>query len=269
MADKTSEQQLRYSARRQPSRRMLRSAMRLRGAQGRRLSAVPRVRILPIAMMLMLIAFGLKVSDVVTGSRALSDAMLASSAIAEEEATTAEATEAGESGEGAASADDVDLASLDEEEQAPRDMRKEREGYSQVELDLLQSLGERRKELQERERGLEMREKLLDATEMRIDDKIKEMKTLQEQTQVLLKQYEKHEEAQVNSLVKIYENMKPKDAAAIFNEMDMPILLEVIDQMSERKVAPVLAGMSPQKARDVTEELAELRKIKPVSAGDN
>ena len=66
MAEETADQQARYSARRQPSRRMLRSAMRLRGAQGRRLSAVPRVRILPIAMMLMLIAFGLKVSDVVS-----------------------------------------------------------------------------------------------------------------------------------------------------------------------------------------------------------
>jgi flagellar motility protein MotE (MotC chaperone) len=32
--------------------------------------------------------------------------------------------------------------------------------------------------------------------------------------------------------------------------------------MSERKVAPVLAGMAPERAREVTEELAVLRKLR-------
>ncbi|MFN7401895.1 MAG: MotE family protein, partial [Alphaproteobacteria bacterium] len=67
---------------------------------------------------------------------------------------------------------------------------------------------------------------------------------------------------EIRGLVKIYEAMKPLDAAAIFNEMEMPILLEVIDKMSERKVAPVLAGMNPKRARDVTQELAEMRKVR-------
>jgi flagellar motility protein MotE (MotC chaperone) len=63
-------------------------------------------------------------------------------------------------------------------------------------------------------------------------------------------------------LVKIYENMKPSDAATIFNQLQMPILLSVIGSMSERKVAPVLASMDPKRAKEVTEELAELRKTK-------
>ena len=65
---------------------------------------------------------------------------------------------------------------------------------------------------------------------------------------------------QIKSLVKIYEGMKPDEAAAIFNELDMPILLDVIGKMSERKVALVLANMNPKRARDVTQELADKRK---------
>lgn len=132
--------------------------------------------------------------------------------------------------------------------------------FSQNEIDLLENLSKRRDELDQREKDLTVKSKVLEATEKRIGDKISEMKTLQVELSKVVAQYGEKQDTQIKSLVKIYENMKPSDAAKIFNEMDMPILLEVIDKMSERKVAPVLAAMSPQKARDVTQELAALRQ---------
>ena len=65
----------------------------------------------------------------------------------------------------------------------------------------------------------------------------------------------------MKSLVKIYENMKPKDAARIFEELDMDTLLSVAERMGERKLAPVMAKMNPIKAREVTVELSKLRDI--------
>lgn len=132
--------------------------------------------------------------------------------------------------------------------------------YSQTELDLLQNLTKRRQELDDREAELEIKSKVLGATEKRINDKLGEMKTLQTDLSKVVAEYNNQQDAEVKSLVKIYESMKPAQAAAIFNELDMPILLSVIDKMSERKVAPVLAGMDPKRARDVTQELAELRR---------
>ena len=67
------------------------------------------------------------------------------------------------------------------------------------------------------------------------------------------------EEANWRGLVKLYESMKPREAAAIFNDLAMPVLLEVLDRMKEAKAAPVLAAMQPDKARQVTAELAQLR----------
>jgi flagellar motility protein MotE (MotC chaperone) len=139
--------------------------------------------------------------------------------------------------------------------------------YTQNELDLLQNLSKRRDELDRREKDLEIKAKVLEVTDKRIADKMNEMKTLQADLSKVLAQYNEKQDMQIKSLVKIYESMKPDEAAAIFNEMDMPILLEVIAKMSERKVAPVLANMSPKKARDVTQELAEKRK-KTGGAGD-
>ncbi len=132
--------------------------------------------------------------------------------------------------------------------------------YTQTELDLLQNLSKRRDELDQREKDLEIKAKVLEATDKRIADKMNEMKTLKGELATVLSQYNEKQDAQIKSLVKIYESMKPDEAAAIFNEMEMPILLEVIGKMSERKVAPVLANMNPKKARDVTQELAEKRK---------
>ena len=132
--------------------------------------------------------------------------------------------------------------------------------YSQTEVDLLENLAKRRAELDQREKDLDMKAQVLGATQKRIDDKIAEMKTVEAQLAKVVAQYNEKQNAQIASLVKIYENMKPLNAAAIFNELDMPILLEVVDKMSERKVSPILALMDPKRARDVTQELAEMRK---------
>ena len=87
------------------------------------------------------------------------------------------------------------------------------------------------------------------------------MKTLQNTIEGLLRQYNYQEDNKMRSLVKIYENMKPKEAAKIFEQLDMNILLEVIERMKEQRVAPIMAEMDPSKAKAVTAELAQRRQI--------
>ena len=65
----------------------------------------------------------------------------------------------------------------------------------------------------------------------------------------------------MKSLVKVYENMKPKDAARIFEKLDMPVLLQVVERMKEQKLAAVLAEMDPGKAKSVTIELATQHQL--------
>ena len=134
--------------------------------------------------------------------------------------------------------------------------------FTQVEIDLLQTLSKRRDEIESWAKDVQLKETMLGATEQRISDKIAQMKRLQKDLEALLVEYNKHEDAKIRSLVKIYENMKPKDAAQIFDEMEMPILLLVVDKMSERKAAPVLALMSPLKAKNLTVEMADQRKMR-------
>ncbi len=69
------------------------------------------------------------------------------------------------------------------------------------------------------------------------------------------------QEKQIESLVKIYESMKAKDAAVIFNTLEMPVLLNVVQRMRANNAAGVLSEMQPDRAREITHELARNRQL--------
>ncbi|MCA8933672.1 MAG: hypothetical protein KDA49_14445, partial [Rhodospirillaceae bacterium] len=102
---------------------------------------------------------------------------------------------------------------------------------------------------------------LLEVAEQRIDEKIEELHQLRDELEGLLADLSGQQDEQMASLVRIYETMRPGDAATIFNGLDMPVLLDVLQQMSERRSAPILAAMEPERARQVTAELALRREL--------
>jgi len=134
------------------------------------------------------------------------------------------------------------------------------------EIDTLQRLAERRDMITQRERELEAKEGLLQAAEGRIDGKIAQLQDLEKNIQGLLTQYDAQKQAEIDQLVKIYGAMKPAEAARIFDTLEMPILVSVIQKMKETKVAPIMARMAPEKATALTEELSSRRQL-PTAGG--
>ena len=132
---------------------------------------------------------------------------------------------------------------------------------SPAEIEILLRLAERRDELAKRQRELDAREGLLRAAEIRIERKVAELESLKGVIEERIQVFDKQQEEKLGSLVKIYESMKPKDAARIFEELEMGTLLEVAERMKERKLAPVMAELGPERAREVTVELRALREL--------
>jgi flagellar motility protein MotE (MotC chaperone) len=128
------------------------------------------------------------------------------------------------------------------------------------ETELLGSLTEKHKALDERAQALDQREALLNAAEDRVNKKIEELSGMRSDLEKLLDLQKTKDAAQMASLIKIYENMKPKDAAEIFDSLDLPVLVDVSAGMKESKIAPVLAAMNPDRARLLTVKLAEHRR---------
>jgi flagellar motility protein MotE (MotC chaperone) len=127
---------------------------------------------------------------------------------------------------------------------------------SASEVDVVNALGKRRKELDAREGQLFIQANMIAAAEKRVDAKIAQLKTLQAQIGALLVQRDDAQKAQVASLVKTYSTMKAKDAARIFNNLPDDVLVPVAHDMKSDVLALVLANMNADNAKALTVKLA-------------
>ncbi len=130
---------------------------------------------------------------------------------------------------------------------------------SETERKLLLDLRARKAELDAREKALGVRKATLGAAEKQLAARVRQLDALQKRLEALNAARKAHEEANWQGLVKVYSVMKPRDAAVIFNKLDLTVLLPVLDRMKERNAAPILAAMQPARARLVTDELAKRR----------
>jgi flagellar motility protein MotE (MotC chaperone) len=128
---------------------------------------------------------------------------------------------------------------------------------------VLERLQSRRQELDTRNRELEMRENLLKAAEKRVEAKVAELKGTESRVNTAMGTRDKVEAERFKSIVTMYENMKSKDAARIFDRLDMKILVDVSTQMNPRKMSEILGQMSPDAAERLTVELANRASAQP------
>ncbi|HLL28387.1 MAG TPA: flagellar protein FlbB [Xanthobacteraceae bacterium] len=125
-------------------------------------------------------------------------------------------------------------------------------GLSPAERALLERLQERRQELDARNRDLELRENLIKDAEKRLENRIDELKDTEDR----INGKGGEQAAKLKALVVMYEGMKPKDAARIFDRLDQNVLVDVAAVMNPRKLADVLALMNADAAQRLTVELA-------------
>ena len=233
----------------------------------------PTFRFLPAVIVVAVCLLGLRiqvlVSDLVSNRSSTSLAVEQPTALAQQPAMPA-AGEADKkpvegmdkSGE-AAPAEGREGA--EEAEPASEPMAFKPSELTKSEIDTLQRLSERRELIDLRERELQQKESLVKAAEQRLDQKISQMQEVEKQLQGLVQQYDAKKKAEIEQLVKTYTAMEPKDAARIFDELDMTILVAVVTRMIEKKVAPILSQMNAPKARQLTEELSSRRQLPGMS----
>ena len=227
------------------------------------------IRVLPVTIFVAALMLTVKVSGISDSFNGSPPALQVAPVLAQK--PPKEAPPKSEEGKAEASQDAekdaVDAEEGDLDKNDPRAPENDPTLLTQNEIDLLQQLAERREDLEKSVQEMSLREGILNAAEQRIDRKIQELRGLQAAIDNLIKKHDDQEETKTRSLVKIYENMKPKDAARIFEELDLDTLLLVAERMKERKLAPVMAQMNSTKAKDVTVKLATLRSL-PLPGAD-
>jgi flagellar motility protein MotE (MotC chaperone) len=127
---------------------------------------------------------------------------------------------------------------------------------SPAERAILERLQSRRQELEARAREIDIRESLLKAAEKRIEGRVDELKGVEAGIKTANDQKSEVDAARFKGIVTMYENMKPKDAAKIFDRLEMPVLFEIASQIAPRKMSDILGLMQPEAAERLTVELA-------------
>ncbi|MFZ1426080.1 MAG: hypothetical protein WAS21_04850 [Geminicoccaceae bacterium] len=108
----------------------------------------------------------------------------------------------------------------------------------------------------ERERAIGVREAVVTTVEARVRAQLDKLDEAKREIERLLGRASADEQARIAQLVKVYEAMKAKNAAMIFDPMARDLLLPIVRGMRETKVAAIIAEMDPAKARALTTELA-------------
>jgi flagellar motility protein MotE (MotC chaperone) len=137
---------------------------------------------------------------------------------------------------------------------------------SPAERALVERLGERRDEIDARQRELDMREKLLETAERKLDGRVGELKAIEERLETKKDERDSAEAQGLKKLVIMYENMKPRDAARVFDRLPSDVLVPVVLQMNPRKMSEVMAAMNPEAAEKLTVSLATRARARTEAA---
>ncbi|TQF26143.1 flagellar protein FlbB [Bradyrhizobium sp. UNPF46] len=133
------------------------------------------------------------------------------------------------------------------------------EGQPQVsasERAILERLQARRQEIEARQREIDIRESLLKSAEKRIEGKVEEMKAVETRISATQAEQKAAEAQRMKGLVTMYEGMKPKDAARVFDRLEMGVLIEIASAIAPRKMSDIMGLMSPEAAEKLTVEMA-------------
>jgi flagellar motility protein MotE (MotC chaperone) len=130
------------------------------------------------------------------------------------------------------------------------------QAVSPSERAILERLQARRQELEARAREVDIRESLLKAAEKRIESKVEELKAVESRISTVTEQKSENDAARFKGIITMYEGMKPKDAAKVFDRLEMPVLIEIASQIAPRKMSDILGLMATEAAERLTVEMA-------------
>jgi flagellar motility protein MotE (MotC chaperone) len=149
-----------------------------------------------------------------------------------------------------------EAAASEKAAEAPAEQPVSQPSTSPTERALLDKLGARRDALRQKSEELELREKMLGEAERKLETGLGDLKKAEDKVDSAAKAREDAEKQGLKNIVTMYEAMKPKDAARVFDRLGHDVLVPIVLAMNPRKMAEVLAVMQPETAERLTVALA-------------
>lgn len=142
----------------------------------------------------------------------------------------------------------------------PEDIPQEKSEKTSVEAAdlqlLLTELLRREEDLNRREAVIADREHAMDIADQAIETRLTLLQEAEESLRETVAIAEKAAENDLTRLTDVYQNMKPKDAAALFETMDAVFAAGFLSRMPPDAAANVMAGLSPEAAYTISVVMA-------------
>lgn len=120
----------------------------------------------------------------------------------------------------------------------------------------LEAIRAREERLIAREAEMDEREATVSAAESAIQGELDKLEAAEESLRETIALASAAAENDLAQLTKVYSNMKPKQAAALFEKMDSTFAAGFLGRMASENAARIMAGMSPEKAYEISVKLA-------------
>ncbi|MEK2646812.1 MotE family protein [Bdellovibrio sp. BCCA] len=134
---------------------------------------------------------------------------------------------------------------------------------SSAEIDHLKKLNERKKELDAREEELNRMEAELQVQKVDLEKRLKELEEMRTKISSMLEDRVKADDQKVDTLVQMYSNMKPPQAAKVFETMDEDLAVEILGRMKKKNAADIMNLLKPEKAQVLSEMFAGYKRRSP------
>lgn len=144
---------------------------------------------------------------------------------------------------------------LDKAEEAKNNLGENESTFSKSEIAILQDLAKRREALNLKDKEIEKKALQLKITEEEIQKKLEQLQAYETKLRNLMQEYSAKEKEKLMTLVKLYTSMKPKDAARIFNTLDIELSTAILNEMKPSASSAILSQMDAQKAKAITNQL--------------
>jgi flagellar motility protein MotE (MotC chaperone) len=105
------------------------------------------------------------------------------------------------------------------------------------------------------------------AAEQRLNERLTELRQLESTVSTLLGQLDEAQEQRLAALVDVYQRMRAKDAARVFDGLEDDVLVQVAGRMRQASLAEVMGRMDADRARRLTQMLAD--RARPPAGGED
>lgn len=124
---------------------------------------------------------------------------------------------------------------------------------------VLAEVTRRQAEVERREAELETREARLSAAETMARTQLSTLSQMRSELERLVTREGEAAGADIDALVSLYSNMRPQQAAKVFERLEPARAATILLRIPDRQAGPILAQMDPQAALAVTQEIAGRR----------